>query len=128
MPKKGRRWVYDPKPAKLDQTAKTAIRSRVFCEIEKMSRAKGKISRVEVKAGRVYLYELVEQVHPERVTTIPLIDGKYLEFFYARITLYDENGTRCSLDWKRHNEKWMKLDEGTLEECLQMIEQRDEWF
>ena len=63
-----------------------------------------------------------------RVYIKPLIDGKYLELTYARITLYDSEGTDCTLDWQRHNNQWMTLANGTLEECLYHMEQDEGWF
>jgi hypothetical protein len=33
----------------------------------------------------------------------------------------------CTLDWQRHNNQWMTLEEGTLEECIQKAELSD-WF
>jgi hypothetical protein len=73
--------------------------------------------------NRIYLYELVEQYIPEDVILIePLIDDKYLEYPYARISLHDVQCNNCSVDWQRHNNQWMELYTGTLEECLNSIE------
>ena len=75
------------------------------------------------------LYELVEQFIPEGAIIIkPLIDGKYLEFPYARITMNDTKGNNCSADWQRHNNQWIELFTGTLKECLNNIEDDDSWF
>jgi len=86
------------------------------------------VSRIEIRAGRVYLYQLYEPTITEGVIfTVPLIDGKYLEFPYARITLYYPAYSDCSLDWLNSSNKWMTIDEGSLEECIQKAEQSD-WF
>ena len=82
-----------------------------------------------MRANRIYLYELVEQFQPEGARFIkPLIDGKYCEFPYARLTLNDLNGESCTADWQRHNDQWMTLHAGTLAECLHAIENDDAWF
>jgi len=56
-----------------------------------------------------------------------LIDGKYLEFPLARITIYDKGYRNCSLDWQSSNNQWMTIDKGSLEECIQKAELSD-WF
>jgi len=86
------------------------------------------VSRIEIRAGRVYLYQLYEPTITEGVIfTVPLIDEKYLEFPYARITLYYPAYSDCSLDWFNSSNQWMTIDEGSLEECIQKAEQSD-WF
>ena len=76
-----------------------------------------------MRGYRIYLYELVEQTISEGAVLIkPLIDDKYLEFPYARLTLRNVKGTVCSADWQRHNDQWITLHEGTLEECLHYVE------
>jgi hypothetical protein len=57
-----------------------------------------------------------------------LIDGKYLEFLLARITVYDQNGSECTADWLRHTGQWHVLNKGTIEECLKFIEDNQQWF
>ena len=82
-----------------------------------------------MRANLVYLYELVEQFLPEGAIFMkPLIDGKYLELPYARITLHDTHGDSCAVDWQRHNNQWITLHTGTLEECLGYIEEDSCWF
>lgn len=58
--------------------------------------------RVDIRAGRVYLYYLVEQFewdNLDRIFIEPLIDEKYAEFPYARITIFDSCYSNCSTDW-----------------------------
>jgi hypothetical protein len=82
-----------------------------------------------MRANRIYLYELVEQFKIEGAIYIkPLIEDKYMEFPYARITLNDAHGSNCSADWQRHNDQWMTLHTGTVAECLDHIENDSTWF
>ena len=121
-------WVKVKKTAKISQNEKDSLMKRIETEIAKTTKIRQAVSRIEIRTGRVYLYKLYEQTLSEGITyTVPLIDGKYLEFPYARITIYDPAYRNCSLDWQRHNNQWMTLDEGSLEECIQKAEQSD-WF
>ncbi len=117
-----------PRPIKLDGRKKESINNDVKPFIENSAKLSKSVNRFEVKAGRVYFYQLVEQFgwnNPEVKFTIPLIDGKYVEFHYARITLFPNE---CSLDWQRYNNQWMSLFTGTMKECLQFMEDGNEWF
>jgi len=121
-------WVKVKQPKKISQSEKESLMKRIEAEIAKTTKVRQAVSRIEIRAGRVYLYKLHEQTFTEGVIfTVPLIDGKYLEFPYARITMYASIDNNCSLDWQRHNNQWMTLDEGSLEECIQKMEQ-SEWF
>ncbi|MEN8905568.1 MAG: hypothetical protein ABF289_06370 [Clostridiales bacterium] len=123
-------WVYNPKPAKLKQHEKAKLLEFVSEFVKNSTKLSGVISRFDIKAGRLYLYHLVEKYgwdDPKVQFTIELIDGKYQEFYLARIMIIDVKGEKCRLDWQRHNGQWMDLKEGTLEECLKFIE-NDEWF
>jgi hypothetical protein len=81
-----------------------------------------------LRAGRVYFFQLVEQFgwdDPNARFIMPLIDGRYVEFKYARITVYPNE---CTLDWQRHNDQWVTIFSGTFAECLQYMDERNEWF
>lgn len=94
-------WVYEPKPVKLEKQDKEALLWRVNKVINTSDKLKKAVNRIDVKAGRVYLYHLVEQFgwdDPERIFIEPLIDGKYAEFPYARITIFDSRYGNCSTD------------------------------
>jgi len=81
---------------------------------------------VEIRGGWIYLYHLVEQFgwdDPNAKFIIPLIDGKYAGFPYARITVIQND--RCSLGWQRHNKQWIELFEDTLTGCLEYIDKND---
>ncbi|GHT12458.1 hypothetical protein FACS189426_15870 [Bacteroidia bacterium] len=123
-------WVWTGKttPAKLTDRDKESIKRIVEAEIEKTTKLKGIVYRTQVKAGRVYLFYLYEPQIPEgAILTKPLIDGKYFELVLARITVYDKYHKECTLDWQRHNNEWMTIEKGSLEECIQIAEKSD-WF
>jgi hypothetical protein len=126
-----RTWVYSPKPAQLDRFTKDMLKDKVQKFIESSERLSQKVNRIEIKAGRIYLYHLVEPFIPKggKVRWIkPLIEGKYLEFPLARITLYDKRGDRCTGDWQRHTGQWISLHKGSLNECLKFIQDDNSWF
>jgi hypothetical protein len=130
MNRRGMAWVWTGKrtPAKLTDWDKVSIKRIVEAEIEKTTRLKGIVSRIQVKAGRVYLFYLHEVNVPEGAILLkPLIDGKYIELILARISIYDKSYKTCTLDWQRHNNEWMTIEKGSLEECIQMAE-KSEWF
>jgi hypothetical protein len=123
-------WVQVKRPVTLKQDEKAKLEEFVKDFIEKTAKLKENLSRITIRAGRVYVYKLFEPspVEEEGVMfTQPLIDGKYLEFPYLRITLYNRNYTDCTLDLQRYNDQWMTIDRGTLEECLVKAE-GSEWF
>jgi len=128
MSRKDMVWVRVKKPIKISQWEKKSLMKKIEAEIAKTTKLRQAVSRIEIRAGRVYLYKLYEQIFTEgTIFTVPLIDGKYLEFPYARITMYYPPYSDCSLDWQRSDNKWMTLAEGSLEECIQNAEQGD-WF
>ena len=122
-------WVYKPSPPKFTASQKAKMLTKVKELIVTQAKISQKVTRVDMRANRIYLYELFEQVRPEGVTyTKPLIDGKYLEFPYARITLLDAQGANCATDYQRHNNQWMTIYTGTLSECIASIEEDNDWF
>ena len=126
--KKGYIWVYTPPTPKFNTRQKDSILSIVNEAVKTQAKLQRMVSRIAMRGNRVYLYHLYEPYQDENtVFTIPLIDGKYFETPYARITFRDINGSKCELDWQRHNDQWMTLHSGTLKECLEAIE-TSEWF
>ena len=122
-------WVKgNLKPKKLDRYQKMKISNEGVAFVEKSEKLSKSVNRIEVKSGRVYLYHLFEQ-HGWNDADVkfikPLVDGKYLEFPYARITIYNYE---CSLDWQQHNNKWVSLFKGTLQECLRFMDETEGWF
>jgi hypothetical protein len=127
--KRGYVWVRQPQKPKFDTIVKTKMLKRTQDFIDNNDKLRDKVSRIHIRGNYIYLYELVEQFNPEGADYIkPLIDGKYIEFPYARITLHDVETTKCSADWQRHNEQWISLFEGSLDECLSFIGQEGNWF
>ena len=129
MNRKDMVWVKVKQPVKkISQWEKDSLMKRIEAEIAKTEKVRQAVSRMAYRSGRVYLYKLYEQTKIESVMyTVPLIDEKYLEFPYARITIFNTTYSDCSLDWQRHNNQWMTLEEGSLEECIQKAELSD-WF
>ena len=122
-------WGYWPQAPKFTASEKAKILSKVKEIIQQLSKMSIIVSRLEMRGNRIYLYKLEEQFQPEGAVYIePLIDNKYLEFPYARITLHDTKGNNCTVDWQRHNNQWMTLYKGTLTECLNSIENDNCWF
>jgi hypothetical protein len=122
-------WVYTPPVPTFTAKDKEKILATLQATIEALPKLSKKVSRVQMRSNRIYLYELVEQFNPEGAVFIqPLIDEKYLEFPYARITLNDLQGDSSTADWQRHNNQWIPLFTGTLTECIRSIEEDDGWF
>ena len=122
-------WVQDSGKPSFEANAKRKILKQTQETIDNSDKLKQRVSRIAMHGNRVYLYELVEQFISERaVITEPLIDGKYLEYPYARITISDLEASKCTADWQRHNNQWISLYEGTLSECLMDIENDKAWF
>ncbi|MDR1059921.1 MAG: hypothetical protein LBL83_01625 [Clostridiales bacterium] len=121
-------WAYSKRPISIQKSSRAKIEQRVMAAVEKTVKIKGMMSRMAIRRGRVYLYRLHELPQIEGIEyTVPLIDGKYLEIPLLRITIFDRTSTDCSLDFQRHNDQWMAIDEGTLEECIEKAEV-SEWF
>ncbi len=128
-----RQWAKRTKTAKLNATDKAKIFAivRLFVSPSSKSRLSEIVYRFEIKAGRVYLYSLREQfgwADPDMQFIKPLIDGKYVEFPMARITLFDVGGEKCEVNWQRFSGEWISLSEGNLAECLEYIEKNDDMF
>lgn len=110
-------------------TKKATIITEVEEAIKRYKKLSKKVSRVAMRSNRIYMYELIEPEIPEGAKLIkPLIEGKYLEIMYARITLHDNEGKRCTLECQRYNDQWMPLYSGALMQCLNVIENDDGWF
>ena len=124
-------WVYNPKPAKLNDYKKAALKEDVQDFIKKSEKLYKAVNRVEVKAGRIYLHhQLVEQFgwdDPDAKWLKPLIDGKYAEFPYARITVLINK--KFSVDWQRYTGQWIQLaEENSLVEALKFIDDESSYF
>jgi len=73
---------------------------------------------------------LVEQFgwdDPDAKWIKPLIDGKYAEFPYARITVLKNK--EFTVDWQRHTCQWVQLaEENSLIEALKFIDNESAYF
>ncbi len=121
-------WVKTPGPLKLTAEEKTAILERVRNLIIASKPLAPVTSRVDVHNGRVFLYFLHQPStlgQPGTKYTTPLIEEKYLEDCYARITLFTADGSECSADWQRQPGEWVTAREDSLEKCLKYIEVND---
>jgi hypothetical protein len=124
-------WTYKPTPAKLNTQEKDNLKQKVNTFIQESERLKSVVNRIDIKGGRIYLYHLVEQLRwddPDVQFIKPLIQGKYAEFPMARITLYDIRGEKCTADWQRHTGQWYSINEGNFADCLNFIEEEDNYF
>jgi len=122
-------WVYKPSPPRFNATEKSKLITKVKEMLSTHTKVSKKVSRIEMRSNRIYLYELVEQFNPEgAVYEKPLIEGKYMEYPYARITLLDKQGDNCTADFRRHTGEWITLYTGTLAECIESIENDNAWF
>ena len=127
--KEQRMWVYKSSPPKFNKKDKENILAKIKEIIPAYPKVSAKVTRIEMRANRIYLYEMVEQINPEGTVYLkPLVEGKYLEYPYARITMLDAQGEKCTADFQRHNNQWMTLYNGTLSECIAQIEADDAWF
>jgi len=122
-------WKYSPKPKKLQDSEKLYLKNKVQEFIKNSKKLSETVNRVEIRGGRIYLYHLVEQFgwdDPSSKFIVPLIDGKYAEFHYARITVIQKG--ICSLGWQRHNGQWCELFEDTLTGCMEYVEKDNVLF
>ena len=117
-------------PGGFDAQTKAAIISEVTEKIKDYEKLSKKVSRITMRTNRLYLYELYEKkvIYEGAQLIKPLIDGKYIENMYARITLHDTDGRQCTLECQRFNDQWMPLYTGPLINCLNAMEVDDGWF
>lgn len=127
--KQQRTWRSALRKIKFDSDEKSKVITHVQKFIDGSSKLKDKVSRIEMRGHWIYFYVLEEPFLQEgAVYTKPLIDGKYFEFPYARITLNDLALTDCSVDWQRYNDQWISLYSGPLDSCLVDLEDDEGWF
>jgi len=115
-------WTYIQKPESFSKEERQSLTERMKSYVEESTFLKERVRRIEVKAGRVYFYYYEEVSQTNGTLVNLLIEGKYLEFPFARITIYDKTSEKCSTEYQRHNNKWFTLNEGTMGECLDYIE------
>jgi hypothetical protein len=135
MKKKQSRTLWLPQAATgqggFDAQAKARIISETVEGIKKHSGLLKKISvpRTMMRTNKLYLYELFEPMHQDGATLIkPLIDGKYIEIPYARITFHDTEGNSCTMELQRYNDEWFPVYKGPISECLSKLEADGGWL
>lgn len=121
-------WVRVPDPVKLTKIEKEEIIEQTNEIVNQTKVLKEKIKRIDIKSGRIYFYEWVEQKGKYGIPIKPLIEGKYIEMPFARVTLYEKAGKKCSAEYQRYNGKWFTLIEGSITECLLFISDNMESF
>ena len=122
-------WSYKLQAPKFNKNEKDKMLTATQEMINELPKLSERVSRINMRSNWIYMYELIEQTIQDNVIyTKALIDGKYLEFPYARITLYDISGESCTADFQRYNNQWMAVHRGTLAECIKSIEADDGWF
>jgi len=123
MPRKAR-YLYKaaPKPVKLDKKEKNKILAIVEEEIAKTTKLKKDIVRINILAGRIYLYSEWE-LKGEGPFIGDLKTGDMIEEKYARITIFDKEYKNCTLDWQRHNDQWITIEKGSLKHCIKEAEE-----
>jgi hypothetical protein len=121
-------WASKPQVPKFTASEKERIIEKVKAIVEKKSKLSKRVSRIDMRGNRIYLYELVEPFNPLTLGFIKPLEDKYLEFPLARLTLKDVQGNNCTADWQRHNKQWITLYTGTLTGCLNDIEKDGAWF
>ena len=124
--KSERRWVYQPEAPKFGAQEKSEIIGKVKSEIERKKKLSSKVTRIDIRGNRIYLYEQIEVEHKEGIIyTKQLIEDEYMELAYARISIKDQGCKKCILEWQRYNDKWMPMYEGELKSCIEYIEKDD---
>ena len=118
-------WVKaKKKPITLTKKEKEDLMKIIKSEIEKTSKLKSDITRIYIRAGRIYFYSEFELKDDG-----PYIDGlkkgDFVEHVYGRITLFDKDYNDCTLDWQRHNDQWIVMEEGNLHDCIIEAEKHD---
>jgi len=111
-------WVNNKKkPIKLTKKEKEDLMIIIKSEIEETSKLKNDITRIHIRVGRIYFYSEYE-LKDEGPYIDGLKKGDILEDVYGRITLFDKEYNDCTLNWQRHNDKWIVIEEGSLHECI----------
>ncbi len=118
-------WVKAPGPLKLTAEEKTAILERVQNLIIASNALAPVIYRIDLENGRVFLYFL----HQPATFTSPSVTypESLKEVCFARITLFNAEGSECAAEWQRQEGQWVTAMEGSLEDCLKSIEDKDKF-
>ncbi len=121
-------WVKAPGPLKLTAAEKDLMVERVRNLVVASKTLAQVTSRIDLQNGRVFLYFLYQPAsleQPSNTNSATLIEGKYIEGCYARITLFKADGFECAAEFERQAGQWVTAREGSLETCLKFIEEKD---
>jgi predicted nuclease with TOPRIM domain len=121
-------WMKIKETTKFSSAEKNNLLNEVRRYIDEYKLLRERTKRVEVKAGRIYLYEFHEIRKNYGELTKPLIDKKYVEMPFARITIYDKKYEDCSAEYQQYNGKWVIMTEGLLGDCIKYIEENGASF
>lgn len=121
-------WVREEQPEKFSKNEKETLKDTIICYFDDYAKLKERTKKVEIKAGRAYLYEHYEVDTRYGKIIKPLIDGKYLEMAFARITIYDKQYEKCSAEYQQFNGKWFTVSEGNLNNCIKYIAKNEGIF
>lgn len=121
-------WVRVEQPEKFLKKDKEILKDTINCYFDNHKNLKERAKKVEIKAGRVYLYEYFEVDANSGTIIKPLIEGKYLEMPFARITIYDKQYEKCSAEYQQYNGKWFTILEGSLNNCIKYIAENEGTF
>ncbi len=123
-------WVKASALVKLTAEQKDAILERVRTLVISSKILAPVINRLDLENGRIFLYFLYQVVPtslPGLSNSAPLIEGKYVERCYARITLFNVEASECAADLERQAGQWVPIKEGSLEVCLKTLEEKKEF-
>ena len=73
-------WVYKPQAPKFTKDEKTKILTAVKAAMQELPKVSRVVSRLDMRANRIYLYHLVEQYVPEGailIKPLTLIPAKF---------------------------------------------------
>jgi len=124
MPRKRILVKAKKKPIKLTEKEKEDLMNTLKLEIEKTSKLKKDISRIHIRAGRIYFYS-ERELKGDGPYINGLKKGDFVEDMYGRITLFEKDYSNCTLDWQRHNDQWIVISKGKLENCIKEAEEHD---
>jgi hypothetical protein len=118
-------WVKTPGPLKLTAEEKTVLLERVRSFVVDSKNLAPVTYRIDLENGRVFLYFL----HQPATFTSPNVyyPEPLKEVCFARITLFNSEGSECAAEWQRQEGQWVTAAEGTLEVCLKSIEDKNKF-
>ncbi len=118
-------WVKSPGLVKLTADMKAALLERVRDFVVASKNLAPVTYRIDLENGRVFLYFLYQ---PATFTSPNVAYPEPLkEVCFARITLFNAEGSECAAEWQRQEGQWVTAAEGSLETCLKSIEDKNKF-